>query len=156
MSKPAYSLKEITPKRVASARVETDFFAKMLRKLADQHTDSRGKADPHLAAFFAYVEYKGIEPGQSDDNPAMTLDAHLEISAAVNRFFAMGALEQAGHLKNWVREKDDHLMLHPALIEAACNSQLLVKGEEFSFQPLEFLNHALGAATPNEPFAGGR
>jgi len=64
----------------------------------------------------------------------------------------MGELEKAGHLKNWVKDKGDHVMLHSALIEAACKTQLLAKGEKFHFQPIEFLSKALASVEPNEPF----
>lgn len=147
-----YSLKDITPEKVSAAVVNVDFFGTMMRKLANQHGDGHGPGDPHLAAFFSYVETEGIEPGQEEATPDLRLEDHLRISSAVHRFYALGELEKAGHLKHWVKEKGDHLMLHPALIHAACNAQLLVRGEQLFFQPIEFLNLALNAADVNRPF----
>lgn len=152
MGNSGFSLKDITPRRIAAAKVDPEFFGAMMRKLADQHGDGQGPGDPYLAAFFAYVEAEGIEPGQGEDSPTMRLDDHLRVQAAVRRFFALGDLQKAGHLQHWVKEKGDHIMLHPALIEAASKAKLLVKGEDFSFQPLEFLNIALNSADVNQPF----
>ena len=147
-----FSLKDITPEGIAKAKVEVEFLGLMMRKLADQHGDDNGPSDPYLAAFFAYVESSGIEPGQGEDGPHIELEDHLRISSAVNRFFAMGELEKCGHLEHWIKNKDDYVMLHPALIEASCKAQLLVDGERFYFQPIEFLNHALNSADLNKPF----
>lgn len=147
-----YSLKDITPESIARASVGVEFFGLMMRKLADHHGDDQGPADPYLAAFFAYVEIEGIEPGQGEDSPTMELADHLRTQAAVRRFFAMGELERDGHLKHWIKEREDQVMLHPALIEAACKAQLLVHGDDFRFQPLEFLNLALNAVEANQPF----
>lgn len=147
-----YALSDITPEDVAKADVSPEFFGTMLRKLADHHGDGDGPSDPYLAAFFSYVEFAGLEPGENEDRPNIQVQDHLRISSAVNRFFAMGELEKAGHLNHWTKDKEDHVMLHPALIEAACACRLLVKGEEFYFQPMEFLNAALNAAETNQPF----
>lgn len=147
-----YSINDITPEGIAGASIAPEFFGLMMRKLADQHGDDQGPGDPYLAAFFAYVETEGIEPGQGEASPSMGLADHLRTQGAVRRFFAMGELEKDGHLKHWIKEKDDHVMLHPALIEAACKAQLLVDGERFFFQPIEFLNLALNSVEPNQPF----
>lgn len=148
----SFLLKEVTPERISKVTIDVEFFETMLRKLADQHGDELGPGDPHLAAFFAYVEIEGIEPNQGESSPQMRLEDHLRVFSAVNRFFAMGELEKAGHLKHWTKGKGDHVMLHPALLEAACKAQLLFKGEEFYFQPIEFLNTALKSADVNQPF----
>lgn len=149
----SFALSDITPERVSKAVVDPEFFGVMMRKLAAQHGDDQGPGDPHLAAFFAYVEENDLQPGKGEHRPNLRLEDHLKIAAAVRRFFAMGALERTGHLKHWIKDRGDHVMMHPALIEAACSTQLLVRGEEFYFQPMEYLNNALKAANENEPFA---
>ena len=152
MASRGYSLKDITPEKISKVSITTEFFGTMMRKLADQRGDELGPGDPYLAAFFAYVETEGIEPGQGEASPNMTLEDHLRTSSAVNRLFAMGELEKGGHLKHWTKDKGDHVMLHPALIDAACKAQLLFKGDQPYFQPIEFLNIALNSADVNEPF----
>lgn len=145
-------LQDITPEGIAAAPMSVEFFSRMMEKLASQHGDGQGAGDPYLAAFFAFVEVNDIPPGQGDDGVTMSLQDHLTIQSATSRFFALGQLEQAGHLKNWSRNQGESILLHPALIEAACKSRLLVRGKKFHFQPMEFLNHALQAAETNKPF----
>lgn len=152
MTSRDYTLADITPERISKVSISVEFFGTMMRKLADHHDDDHGPSDPYLAAYFAYVETEGIEPGQGEASPTMRLEDHLRTSSAVHRFFALGELEKAGHLKHWIKDKGDHIMLHPALIEAACKSQLLFKGEDSYFQPIEFLNIALNSADVNQPF----
>ena len=64
----------------------------------------------------------------------------------------MGDLEKDGHLKHWIKYKVDHVMLHLTLTDSACKATLLVDGERFYFQLIEFLNHALNSAETGRPF----
>ena len=150
---PKFTLADITPERISKTEVSFDAMALMFTKLAAHHGDGMGVPDPILAGFSALVELGKIEPNEDESNYS-GLQNQLKSSALYRRFLALGELERGGHLENWTRDSqsDDSVMLHPAIIRAACEAKLLFRGEQAHFQPIEFLSIALKHAETNEPF----
>jgi hypothetical protein len=72
----------------------------------------------------------------------------------VERLTAMMNLAKEGHLAVWMAKSVDPeaVLLHPALLHAASQCALLHDGQQFRFQPLEFLNLTLQFAEPNQPW----
>ena len=144
-----FKLSDITPERVRSAVVAPKLMRIFFAKMAAQHGDESGPTDTVLAAFLAFVEFKGVKPGKK--GPSLTLKQHCILSSVEKRGHALAELVRSGSLSHWAKEKSEHVMLHPALIDASAATRLSGTDEEFKFELSEFLQNALANAEPNVP-----